>query len=64
VTSVDGITWTARTSTATSNRYGVSTNINNLVRLDSTSNSLEIVTDSYNQSGYSNIALSIMSNSV
>jgi hypothetical protein len=63
VTSVDGITWTARTSTATSNRYGVSTNINNLVRLDSTSNSLEISTDSYHQSGYSIAALSIMSNS-
>jgi hypothetical protein len=60
VTSTDGITWTGRTSTTTSNRYGVaSNNNNNLVRLDNTTNSLEISTGSYYQEGYSNIGISI-----
>jgi hypothetical protein len=65
MTSPDGITWTCRKSTETSNRYGITASNSNLVRLDDNiSNSLEVTSDSYYQSGYSSIGVSITSTTI
>jgi hypothetical protein len=64
-TSPDGITWTGRGLTAFSNTgWGVASNDNQLVRLDTTNNSLQFTTESYYQEGYSNIGITIESTSI